>query len=138
VRHQLRDELSRLVLGPVEEPGKHLGAVLRREDLRDLEDCGEAKASVPEWLDDLGDALDQRGRGRTVGGGALRQPELPVQEHEQARVAELLPCPSAIEVGEREEKLRHRFVLTAEEIGEAGREVACVHERSFARDFSGS
>jgi hypothetical protein len=37
-----------------------------------------------------------------------------------------------------EEKLRHRFVLAAEEIGEAGREVACVHERSFARDFSSS
>jgi hypothetical protein len=30
------------------------------------------------------------------------------------------------------------FVLAAEEIGEAGREIACVHERSFARDFSSS
>jgi hypothetical protein len=46
VRHQLRHELARLVLGAVEEPGEHLRAVLRREDLRDLEDGGEVQRSV--------------------------------------------------------------------------------------------
>jgi hypothetical protein len=54
---------------------------------------------------------------RYAAGGEL---QLTVQEVEEARVSQLDPEPSAVEVGERDKKLGHGRLLTAEEAEEAG------------------
>jgi hypothetical protein len=62
-----------------------------------------------------------------------REPEPPAHEREQARVPEPEPELLTIELRERDEKLGHAVALTAEELGEAVGEVACVHAEIFAR-----
>jgi hypothetical protein len=74
-------------------------------------------------------ALHERGGGLPVVGRAARQPEPAVEEVEEVRVAQLLPEPPPIEVGERDEKVGERGVLAAEEGGELLREFACGHSR---------
>jgi hypothetical protein len=65
---------------------------------------------------------------------ALGQPELAVQEVEEARVAQLDPAVLAVEVGEGEQELGHRAMLAAEELGEANGPIVRVgHDETIAR-----
>ena len=61
-----------------------------------------------------------------VEGCARREPQLAVQEVEQARVAELDPATFAVEVGEGDEEVGQGAVLAAEQLGEALREISRV------------
>ena len=127
---ELRRHLHRLALGAMEEAGQYLVVVLGGENLRQLGDARDAQAPVPERLDDLGDAPDELGGDLPVVGSALREPELTVEEHEQAGVAELDPEPVPVEVGESEKEIGHGAVLAGEQVGEASGECACgVHAR---------
>jgi hypothetical protein len=134
-RLQLGDELQRFLLGETEEPREDLALVLGRQHVRELVDGGQAEAPISEGLDDGWKPLDEVGRLRPVGRGALRDAE-PAEEGEQAAIAELEPELPAVELGELDEELRHRNVLAAEEIGKADGIFVCVHAMSFARDFS--
>jgi hypothetical protein len=82
-RLQLRDDLLRLQLGGPEEPRQDLRPVLRRDDVRDLDNRREVQAAIPERLDDLRIPLDElRGRLPVVR-RPLRQRELAGQEVEE-------------------------------------------------------
>jgi len=95
--------------------------------------------SESERLDDLGEALDQLRRRLAVVGRPRREPKLPVEESEEAGVAELQPEAAAIEVREGDEEVGHRALLAAEEIQEAGGGLACGrHALRVARDFEPS
>ncbi len=72
-----------LPLRELEEPRQDVAPVLGRQDLREFDDARETEAPVAKRLDDLRELLDELGRGLAVVGGALREPELPVQEVEQ-------------------------------------------------------
>jgi len=66
--------------------------------------------------------------------GALGEPELPVEEVEEAGISQLRPAPAPIEVRESNEEIGHGAVLAAEEIGESSGENACVrHPARFPR-----
>ncbi|HEX9240808.1 MAG TPA: hypothetical protein VF875_00055 [Anaeromyxobacter sp.] len=52
---------------------------------------------------------------------------------------ELDPQPPPVEVGESHQKFAERGTLAVEEVGEAGREIACgSHGASIARDLGTS
>jgi hypothetical protein len=68
----------------VEEAGHHLATVLGGDDLREFHHARDAEFALPKWLDDLRISLDQLGGGLPVEGGALREPQVPVQEVEEA------------------------------------------------------
>ncbi len=95
----------RLAAGEAEKPGQDLFAVLGGKHLRDLYDRRKAKPPLPEGLLDLRDPLDELGRGLPVLGGAGRQPQLPSQEAEEARVAEIAPQLLIVEVGKSEKEI---------------------------------
>jgi hypothetical protein len=83
--------------------------------------------------------LDELGRGLPVLGGSRGYLQLPAEEGEKALVPERLPEAPAIEVRESDEKVGHRGVLAAEEVGEARSEFACsVHARIVSCDFDSS
>jgi two-component system, NtrC family, response regulator AlgB len=126
VRPDLRRDRHRLRLRAVEEPGQHLDRVLDRHHLRELDDGRDAELTLSERLDHLRKSLDELGRHLPVVGRPLREPELAVEEGEEARVTEVDPEPPAVEVGEGDEEVRHRVVLAAEEFGQAGGEIARV------------
>jgi len=66
-----------------------------------------------------------------VGSGGA---ELAVQEVEEARVTQVDPRPVPVEVRKSDEKICHRDVLAAEQIGEMAGQDACVcHVNSVAR-----
>ena len=135
-RPELGRDLLRLLLGRVEEARQDLRPVLRRDHLRQLHDAGDAKAAVPERLDHLGVALDQLGGHLAEVAGSLGEPQLPVEEDEEAGMAELLPEPPPVEVGECDEEVGHRALLAAEEIEEPDGDLACVvHARMIACEF---
>jgi hypothetical protein len=122
-----------------EEARQHLARLLGREDLRELDDGGEAQVAAPEGGLDLGVLLDELGRGLPVLGGSCRQLQLAAEEREEAGIPQRLPQPPAVEVSEGDDEVGHRGVLTAEEVGEAGGEFACsVHARIVSSDFDGS
>jgi hypothetical protein len=122
-----------------EEPGQHLARVLGRQDLRELDDRGEAQIASPERRLDLRVSLDELGRGLPVLRGSGRQFQFPPEELEQAPVPQRLPPTPAIEVREGDEEVRHRRVLAAEEVGEVGRLFACGrHPRSISRAVEAS
>jgi hypothetical protein len=73
------------------EARQDLGRVLGRDDLRELDDGGEAEAPGPEPRFDLGEPPDQLRRGLPVLGGPGGEAELAAQEGEEARVAEVAP-----------------------------------------------
>jgi hypothetical protein len=138
-RRELCDDLHRLLPGELEEPGEDVLPVLRGEDPRELHDDGEAEATVPDRLEDLGDPLDELGGRLAVLGGALREAELPVEEDEEARVPELEPRAAPIEVRVGEKEVGEGGVLVAEESGEPDGQLLCVrHARTLAREFEPS
>jgi len=108
----------------MEEAGHHLAPVLGGDDLRELHHARDAELALPKRLGDLRVALDQLGGGLPVEGGALREPQLPVQEIEEAGVAELDPPSLPVEVGEGDEEVGQGAVFAAEELGEALREIS--------------
>jgi len=119
---------------PVEEPGEDLGPVRRGEHLGDRGHGGETQASVAEGLDDLGVALDELGRGLAEERGGLGEPELLVEEGEEAGVAQCDPGALAIELRQGDQKVGHGVLLVLEQVGEAGGEGAAlggVHERKL-------
>jgi hypothetical protein len=118
-RPQLRCDRLGLLLRCVEEALHDLVLVLRRDDLRQLHHAREAQASIPEWLDDLWEALDELGSGLPVEGGALGKPELSMEEVEAARIPELEPASVVVELCERDEKIRQGVVLAPGQLGEA-------------------
>ncbi len=139
-RQERGRDLPRLALRRVEEPRDDVASVLRRDDLRELDEARQVEATVAEQVDDLGVALDELGRGLPVVGGPLGKAQLPVQEVEQRAVPQLEPPALPIEDRESYEELPERVVLAAEEVGEAGglfaggrhtRRVACVLECSW-------
>src|SRR5512138_2832642 len=115
--------------------------VLGCDHLRELDDGGDAQATVSQRVDDLGEALDELRGGLAVMGGALREAELAVQEVEERGVPELDPDAVAVEVRECDEKVDEGPVLEREEVGKTLRERACVfHDASVSRvlDRSGN
>src|SRR5512138_941176 len=113
--------------------------VLGCDHLRELDDGGDAQATVSQGIDDLGEALDELRGGLAVVGGALREAELAVQEVEERGVPELDPDAVAVEVRERDEKVAEGEALAAKQVLETKGEVACsFHGRSIARDFEAS
>jgi hypothetical protein len=136
---QLRRDLLRLALRAVEEARQDGGAVLGRDDLRQLDHARDAEPAVAEGLDDLGVLLDQLHRDLPEVRRALREVQLAVQEGEEAGVAQLAPRLQTIELRERDEEVGHCVVLAAKKVGESIREVACVrHCTSLARKFGTS
>jgi hypothetical protein len=122
-----------------EEPGQHLARVRLCEDLRELDDGGEAEVASAERVLDLRILLDELGRGLPVLGGSGRQLQFPAEEVEQAPVPELLPPALRVEARERDEKLGERVVLTAKEIGETGGRFACGgHAARISRSVAAS
>jgi hypothetical protein len=122
-------DLLRLGLRELEEPGQHLLPVLEGEDLRELDDGGEAEPPVLERLDDLGERLDELGGGLPVVGSSLRKAELAVQEVEEGGMTEVDPEPPPVKVGQGTQKIGEREALAPEEVLQAKREVVCsVHE----------
>jgi hypothetical protein len=94
---------------------------------------------APEPGLDLGEPPDQLRRRLPILGGAGGEAEVAAQEGEEARVAEGAPEPLRVEVREGEEEVRHRALLAAEQVGEAGGEFArSVHTRTFSRVFAPS
>ena len=81
---QLRGDRLGVLLRAAEEPGQDLSAVLRRQHLGQLDHAGDAELARAERLDDLGEALDQLGRGLPVERRGLGEPELAVKVREQA------------------------------------------------------
>jgi hypothetical protein len=123
----------------VEEARQDIADVLRRRDLRQLDDAREADPPVPERLHDLGAPLDELGRDLPVLRRPLRDAELPVEEVEEARVTQRLPQPLAVEGGERDEEVGERRVLAAEEGGQLIGAFACDRdERIVSRGFDPS
>ncbi len=59
-----------------------------------------------------------------------------MQVREETRVPELDPEPAPVELRNRDQEFRHRVVLAAEELGEAGRGIASVHAGMVARRSS--
>src|SRR6266498_3588311 len=113
--------------------------VLGGEHLRHLDDGREAEPAVPEGGLDLGEPLDELGRGLPILGGARGEAELPAQVREERGMAELAPEPLPVEVGEVEEEVGHGALLVAEERGEVVRACACVrHARIVSCDFLAS
>ena len=80
-----------------------------------------------------GEALDERGRGHAEEGGGLGEPQLTVEEGEEAGVAQLDPAAPLVELGQGGEEVGHGVLLLAEEGGEAGGEGAALGE-VHARD----
>jgi hypothetical protein len=118
VRLQLGHDLPRLALRGPEEPRHDVGGVLRRDDVRHLDERREVQASIPQRLHDLRVLLDLLRRGLAVVRGPLRQPELAGEKVEQRAVPELAPPPLPVEDREGDEELREGVVLAAEEVGE--------------------
>ncbi len=85
VRLQLCGDRLGLPLREVEELRQDVASILGGEDLRQLDDARQAKAAVAQGLDDLGESLDEVGRGLAVERGALGEAELAVQEVRRAR-----------------------------------------------------
>ncbi len=117
---ELRDDLPRLALRQVEEPGRHLGAVLRGDDPRELGDAREVEPAVAQGVNELGVLADEPGGGHPVVGGALGQAELAVEEVEQRAVPQLDPAPRLVEGREGDEEVGHGEVFTLQELCEAG------------------
>jgi hypothetical protein len=69
---------------------------------------------------------------------ALGQAKVPVEEGEEAGVAQLHPALPAVKVRQGYEELGHGVALVAEKGGEAGREVGCIHEESVSRESAPS
>jgi hypothetical protein len=138
-RADLGRDLLRLLLRGVEEARQDLGPILRRDHLRQLHDAGYAKATVLERLDHLRVALDQLGGHLAKVAGSLGEDELPMQEDEEAGVAEFLPEPLPVKVCEGDEEIGHRRLFPAEEVEEADSGLAGVrHALIVARDFGPS
>jgi len=128
-RSDLHSDCLRLLLRPVEELRDDLGAVLRRDDLGQLDHAGDAKLARPERLDHLGEPLDEVGRPR-------RKTQVPLQVLEDAGVAELHPEPLPVEVGQRLQEVGHGAAFAVKKIGETSGRFAClVHARMLSRDF---
>src|SRR6202022_3134243 len=85
-----------------------------------------AQPAVAERLDDLRKPLHELRGSLPVMCGALGEPELPVEEVEEAGISELRPAPAPVEVRESNEEIGHDAVLAAEEIDEPPCENACV------------
>jgi hypothetical protein len=118
----------------MEELRQDVRPVLRRDHLGQLEHGGDAQLSRAQRLDHLRKPLDELRRHLAVVGGTPRESELPVEVLEEVRKPQPKPEALPIEVRERQEKISHRAVLAAEEIGEAARRLACVvHTRIFSR-----
>jgi hypothetical protein len=115
-RHQLR-----LAAGETEEPWQHLAPVLGGQHLRDLDDGRQAEPALPERGLDLGELLNELGRGLAVLGRASGETELAAQVREERGVAELAPELPGVEVREVEEEVGHGALLGAEEDGEVVR-----------------
>ena len=129
----------RCALGRFTSPFRAAARSMRRSSPRQFDDAGYAKAPVLERLDHLREALDElRGDPAKVA-RPLRQTEFPVQEDEEARIPQLQPQPSVVEVREGDEEVGHRTLFTAEESEEIGGEFACaVHALIVACDFGPS
>jgi hypothetical protein len=138
-RRDLGRDRLRFLLRGMEEPRQHLRSILRSQDLRELRDAGETEPSIAQRLDHLREALDELRGCLPVERRPRREPELPVQEVEEARIAELGPKPAFVEGCESDEKGSHGRLLAPEEIEEAGGEFACAgHARIVSRDFDPS
>jgi hypothetical protein len=124
-RAQLRGDLLCVALRQMEEPRENLGAVLRSEDLRQLDHARHAEPPVPERLHDFRVTLDELRRGEEVVRRAAGQPEMLVQEGEERGIPEVHPQPAVVEVCECHQKIGERVVLGTEQIGEAGGGFAC-------------
>ncbi len=136
-RRDLRRDELRLLSRHVEESRQHVGAVLGGEDPRHLRNARDANLPLPESFEHLGEPLDQRDRLRAVERVPTREPELPDEELEQARIPELFPASPAIEVGQLRDEVGHRATLVPEQGGEAGDQLMrrryCRHARRAAR-----
>ena len=91
LRPDLGRDLLRVLLREVEEPREDVGAILRRDDPRQLDDARQAQAPVAKGLDDSGEPLDELRRRLAVVRRALRQSELAVQEVEERGVPQRSP-----------------------------------------------
>jgi len=87
-RPDLQRHRPRLPPRTVKEPRNHVRPGLARDHLRQLEHGREAEAPVPERLEHLREFPHEPCRDLPVMGRAARDAELPVQEVEQAGVAE--------------------------------------------------
>src|SRR5437899_8988337 len=81
-----RYDCNRFAPRALEELRQRLVAVLRRQDLGQLDDARDAQPTIAERLDDLWKSLDQIRRRLTVVRGVLRSTELTMQEVEEAGV----------------------------------------------------
>ena len=131
----LRHHLLRLLLRAVEELRHHLGPVLLRHHLGELGDVRDAEPSVSKRLRDLREPPEEPGRDLAVVGRTPGQPDLPVEEIEEAREAEL-PVHGRRSNSERARRRSTRAqCLAAGEIGDAEGPFACVHGSTFAREI---
>ncbi len=105
VRFQLRGDRLRLLLGAMEEPREHGLEVLGGEDPRELDHAREAQAAIANGLDDLGESLHQLGGHLAEVGRGLREPELAVEEREQAGVPQVAPPAQPIELDQSQEEV---------------------------------
>ena len=130
----LREDLLRLLLRAVEEPGQDLGTVLLGHGLREGEDARDAESAIAEGFDDFWKPADEPRSDLAVVGRSPGELELPVQVVEQVGVSEgpvrFLP----VERRERDQEVGHAAVLAAEEIGQVSRggESGVVHEDTFS------
>jgi hypothetical protein len=132
-RPQRGGNFRSLTPGEVEEPRKDLGRVLSGDHLPELGDAGDTEPAVPKRLDHLRMSLQEFSGDLPVEGGPLREPELAMEKPEQARVAELGPGSSTVEVGQGDKKLGHGAALPGEELGQAiGEGARSAHAFSIA------
>jgi len=118
----------------VEVTREHLLPVLGRDHLRELDNGGHAQATVPEWLNGLGEVADEPGGLHPVVGGAVGEPELALEEGKERR--ELLPEFPPVELRERDDELGERVALVAEEVDETVRELTrSVHGEHYLMRF---
>jgi hypothetical protein len=128
-----RRNLGGLTPGEVEEAGKDLDHVVPGRHLGQLDDAREAEAAVPKGSEHLRMALDEFCRDLSVVSSPLREPELAMEKPEQARVAQLRPSSSTVEVGQGDEELGHGAALPGKEFGEAiGEGARGIHAFSIA------
>jgi hypothetical protein len=139
LRRELRDDVPGVPLRGPEEPRQHLGRVLVRDDLRELEHGRDAEPPLADRVEHLREPLDEPDRGLPVRGRAVRQPEVVHEEGEERVVPERHPRALPIEVREGGEELGEGVTLAAEQRDEDDGQLACrAHEQSFSCVFAAS